>query len=122
MSRATTIQYRFLSAALAFLLWGAWAFYINGDYDFTTRTTSALTQGSASFIITLIMVSMVTLIYNALPDNALRLMLPAFITVLCTGSLLYLVHYLVGTPRIIHTIAPPLTVAFLFCIFTSFKL
>ncbi len=33
-----------------------------------------------------------------------------------------MVHHLVGTPRIVQTIAPALTVAFAFCLYTALKL
>lgn len=118
----TTKQFRLLSASLAFLLWGAWAYYVNDGYEFFIRATSAATQGIASFIITLVMVRIVSWIFNFMPENKLRLYLPAIITVLCTGSLLYGIHWGVGTPKIIPTIAPALTVAFLFCVYTTFKL
>lgn len=118
----TTKRFNLISAFLAFLLWGGWAFYVNGGFDGATRIISGMTQGVASFIITLIMVRVVGWIFNRLPDDGLRLLLPAIITVFCTGSVLYFVHTLVGTPKIIHTIVPALSVAFLFCVYTAFRL
>ncbi len=118
----TTHRYRYYSAILAFIIWGAWAFYVNGDAGFNTRLTSGLAQGTASLIITLVMVRAVTEIYNRLPDKPWRPLLPAVLTVCVTGSVLVLVHTLVGTPRILPTIAPALSVAFAFCIFTALKL
>ena len=118
----TTQRFRLLSASLAFVLWAAWAFYVNGGFDLAIRVISAVTQGVASFFITLIMVQMVTRVFQYLPNNRSRLFVPALITVLCTGSVLYVVHTLVGTPKIIHTISPALSVAFLFCVYTAFRL
>lgn len=122
MQPLTSRRYEFLSAIMAFIIWGGWAFYVNGGSRFETRLISGFAQGTASLIITLIMVRMVTEIFNRLPDNSLRLVLPAMITVCITGSGLTLVHALVGTPRIVTTIMPALSVAFVFCVFTALKL
>lgn len=122
MQLRTSRRYNLYSAALAFLLWGGWAFYINGDFGLITRSISGLAQGAASFIITLIMVRMVSWFFSRLPANPLRPVLPAVLTICCTGSALLLVHVLAGTPRIVSTIAPALGVAFIFCLFTAFKL
>ncbi len=111
-----------ISAFLAFMLWGGWAFLVNGAGGITIRLISGFTQGTASFIITLIMVRSITWLFHHLPDNLSRLVLPAVITVGCTGSCLAGVHYLVDTPRIVQTISPALTVAFIFCFYTTMKL
>ena len=118
----TSIGYRAVSAAVAFSIWGAWAFFINGKAGDTGRLISAAAQGSASFIITLIMVSAVTRIFNLLPISRARAVLPSIITVVCTGSCLTLMHFIVGTEEIARTISPALTVATLFCLHTTAKL
>jgi len=115
-------RYEKFSAIMAFIIWGGWAFYVNGDLGIEVRITSGLAQGTASLIITLIMVRAVAGIFYRLPNNPLRLVLPAVITVCITGSGLVLVHTFVGTPRIVPTIFPALTVAFIFCVYTALKL
>lgn len=122
MVTATSKRYELLSALAAFLIWGGWAFYINDGSGFGIRLTSGLTQGTASMTITMVMVRSVTGIYRQLPENILRLFLPAVVTVSIIGSGLAFIHYVVGTPRIISTISPALTVAFVFCIYTAYKL
>jgi hypothetical protein len=117
----TSHRYNLVSAILAFLLWGGWAFLVNGQYGLTTRLVSGVTQGVASFVITLIMVRAVIWLYHQMPRNVLRVLLPPTITVSCSGSCLAMVHYLVGTPRIVQTITPALTVAFAFCLYTALK-
>ena len=114
--------FKLISAFLAFFLWGGWAFYVNGDSGLGTRLISGMVQGSASFVITLVMVRTVSWLFHNLPVNPLRFILPSLITVSTTGSCLALVHYVAGTPKILHTICPALAVAFSFCIFTTFKL
>lgn len=122
MQSRTSWRYNISSAALAFMIWGGWAFYVNDGFGSTVRTISAITQGTASMLITLVMVRVVAWIFNRLPANGIRLVVPAVLTVAITGSALVLVHSLVGTPKIAHTVAPALTVAFLFCAYTAIKL
>lgn len=117
----TTKQYNILSASLAFFIWGGWSFYIN-DASMFFRVTSGLAQGVSSFIITLIMVKIVTWFYYRIYFKQLRFILPAIITVFCTGSVLIAIHYIIGTPYILKTVSPALSVAFIFCLYTSYKL
>ena len=114
-------KFNLTSSFLAFLIWGGWSFYIN-DASLYNRITSGLAQGLSSFIITLVMVKFVTRLYSRNYFPSIRLMLPAIITVSCTGSVLIIIHYLVGTPYIFKTVTPALSVAFIFCLYTSYKL
>lgn len=111
---------------MAFTLWGAWAFWVNsdaaGEGGWSSPLSSGLTQGGGSFIITLIMVRAVTWLFHHLPARSTRLVLPALITVAVTGSCLATAHTLVGTPHIVRTIAPAISVAFLFNVYTAVKL
>jgi len=118
----TSPLFNLLSAVLAFLLWGGWAFIVNGKLSSTAGYTAALTQGTASAVITLFMVRMVTWLYIILPETFFRMILPGFLTVCFTGGCLIGIHYLAGTPEIFYTVSPALTVAFLFNVFTTFKL
>lgn len=112
----TSSLFNLLSASFAFLLWGGWAYYINHN------VISGLAQGTASFVITLVMVRSVTWWYHHLPIGYGRLLLPSILTVSMTGTALACIHAYVGSAHIIKTIAPALTVAFLFCMYTTFKL
>ena len=111
---------------MAFALWGGWAYFVNHRAaDETGRSspvTSGLTQGIGSFVITLLMVRSVTWLYHRLPAKPARIVLPATATVAVTGSCLATAHALVGTPNIAQTIAPALSVAFAFNIYTAAKL
>ena len=118
----TSRLFNVLSALSAFLLWGGWAYYVNGSTDAAKGLISGLTQGTASFIITLVMVHLVTWFFNHLPGNFLQLPLAAFFTVSITGTCLVGIHRLVHTPHILYTIAPALSVAFAFCWYTAYKL
>jgi hypothetical protein len=118
----TSRLFNFLSALLAFTLWGGWAFYVNGSADFSKGIISGLTQGIASFLITLLMVRLVAWFFNHLPANFLQLPLAALLSVSVTGTYLVGIHLLVDTPEIVYTIAPALVVGFAFCWVTAYEI
>ena len=118
----TSKQFTLMSGILAFCLWGGWAYYINHQPETYIGLVSGITQGTASFIITLVMVNVVTFLFQRIKSRLLRPVLPAAITVSFTSVCLATIHTLMGTPNIPHTIIPPLTVAFLFCVFVGYKL
>ncbi len=118
----TSRHYRYLSALIAFLLWGGWAFYINNNATVHTGVISGLTQGTASFMITLFLVHSVTRLYHRFSHPIVKLLFPAIMTVSFTGSCLLFIHLVAKTPHIILTILPAITVAFSFCLFTTYKL
>lgn len=122
----TSWRFNLTSAALAFTLWGGWAYFVNTETAvegaWALPLISGLTQGTGSFVITLFMIRAVTWLYNHLPARSTRLVLPALITVAVTGSCIATAHVLVRTPNIVQTIAPGLTVAFVFSIYTAVKL
>jgi hypothetical protein len=116
------LAFKLLSALTAFVLWGGWAYYINGGNANPASLTAAGVQGSASFIITLLMVRSLAWLHGRVPSGALQAWLPSAITLSGTGSLLIAAHWLAGTPRILPTIAPALLVGGLFCLYTSHTL
>ncbi|MHC4995303.1 MAG: hypothetical protein ACYTGQ_09655 [Planctomycetota bacterium] len=125
----TSLRFNLISAALAFALWGGWAYYVNLSGDGIEEAgagasawVSALTQGTGSFLITLVMVRAVTWLYHRLAGAPLRLVWPAVLVVSVTGSCLATAHVLVGTVNIVKTISPALSVAFAFNVYTALKL
>lgn len=114
-----------LSALSAFMLWGGWAYLVNGGHSFRKGIVSGLVQGTASSLITLVMIRMVSFFRHRLQTSSrmsCSVILPAVCTVGLTGSCLAGLHYLIGTPYIFFTIAPALSVGFVFCLFTAFTL
>lgn len=118
-ARTTSRRFNLISAALGFVLWGGWAFHVNRAAD---PWVSGLTQGTCSFLITLVMVRAVAWLYHRLSTLPAGLVLPAVIVVSVTGSCLASAHAVVGTPNISKTIIPALSVAFIFNIYTAAKL
>lgn len=120
--KKTTKRFRFLSASIAFILWGGWAFFINQKNTIQAGVISGITQGTASFLITLFLVHAVTRLYHQFSHPFTKLLFPAIVTVSFTSSCLLYIHYLAQTPHILLTILPAITVAFSFCLFTAYKL
>jgi hypothetical protein len=120
--RTTSRLFNYLSATFALLIWGGWAYYINYSFGQWARVIAAITQGLASFFITLFLVRIVTFLYFQLPDNNSQLVVPAIVAVSGTSSLLVLFHLISGTQEILFTILPTSIVAFLFCLYTCVKI
>lgn len=121
----TTRRFNLISASLAFLLWSTWAYFVNRDASGTEGAppiVSGIVQGVGSFCFTLLMVQIVTWLYQRLRNNPLHMILPALITAAFTGTGLFIAHTLAGTANVARTIAPALIVAFGFNLFTTFKL
>jgi len=118
----TSKKYNYLSAFAAFFLWGSWAFFINNDGASHTGVISAMTQGSYSFIITLLMTRFLTFQFNRFSEGIFRIVLPPVITVCITGTILIYIHKMAGTPSILFTVSPALTVALFYSFYTVYKL
>jgi hypothetical protein len=97
------------------------AHYINQGVNNST-IFSAFAQGTASFVITIAMTRIVAWFFDLLPEAPITLIVPSILTICITGSGLFILHLSIQTPRIFHTISPPLTVAFIFCLFVTLKL
>ncbi len=115
----TSRRYNLFSATLAAVVWGGWSYVVNSAESTSAGVVSGLAQSIASFTLTLVVVQAVTWIYNAISHRLLQIIVPAIVMVTCVGTLLVAVHSLVGTPHIVFTIAPSLTVAFVFCLVTA---
>ena len=115
-------SYTLASAVLAFFLWGGWAYFVNERSIVSSGFAAGLTQGLASGLITLIMVRAISVLIRTLPVDGIAVILPAFIIVTITSTGLVLLHSLSGTPNILYTIAPVISVAFAFCVVTTLKL
>jgi hypothetical protein len=118
----TGIVYKLVSAVAAFLTWGGWAWCVNAGDGEGSRLLTAFAQGVSSFVITLVIVALVTRLYHYFQHPMARLWMSAIVTVTLTATLLVVVHLLVGTEQLLFTILPPSAVAFLFCLLTTFKL
>lgn len=113
---------KLLAASLAFVLWGGWALLANWQAGLRPALLAGLLQGAMSFLVTLLMASAIIWQARRLRRPAGRILVPPLVTVSVTGSLLYTLHTLSGTPGVWRTIVPPTTVAFIYCLLLSAQL
>jgi hypothetical protein len=121
----TSLAYRTTSVLLAFVIWGSWAYFVNSQSSAVRNASplvSALIHGFGSCMVTLIMMKSVTWLYQKFVGHPLRLILPAAITTLVTGSCMTSAHYFAGTADIPATIIPGIVVAFCFNVVTALNL
>lgn len=114
--------YNLFSAFSAFIVWGGWSYYINYQADPSMGLISGLAQGSSSFLVTFITVVAIAKIYYSLTSKFSKILLPAVIIVAILTIFMTIIHILVGTPQILYTITPSLSMTFVFCIATAYKL
>jgi hypothetical protein len=114
--------YNFSTAIQGFLLWGGWGFFINSKVSFMNGITSGLVQGVFSFIATLIVIGVLTKLFNFFDRALFKFIIPTLVMITALTFFSVVAHTLAGTPQILKTIAPNLTVSALFCAFTTYKL
>ena len=116
----TEKRYNFISEFLEFVLWSAWAFFIN--IDSKNVIISALSQGVASFIITFIMIKLLVYFYKMFPKGGWYFILPSLVTVGVTSSFVVLIHFMIHTKNIFYTVLPTVIIALLFALYTTKKI
>jgi len=94
-----------------FCFYGAWAFYVNMDYGSSMGITAAMTQGSYSFVVTLLLAVLVERLFVRFQNITFGAFWVGLIAITLLGVVSWAVNALVGTPKIIWTILPGLTVS-----------
>jgi len=115
-------RYKYTSAIQGFVIWGCWAFYVNSNVSFSAGIIAGFVQGLFSFFATLIVIHLLTKLYNFFETPLIKFIISPSIMIIGLTSILVLVHTLTQTPKIIATITPSLIVATLFISFTTYKL
>jgi len=115
-------HFQSISAAMAFVVWGGWAFYVNDSSTLYHRLITAIAQGTFSLIVTLLVLGGVTIIYQNMGQSCLRYFVPAIVMVLITGVIIISIHIVIGTPEIAVTVSPGLIMTFFYSILTAVKI
>lgn len=95
-----------VSGLLGFLAYGGWACYANYDYGLEVATKAAFTQGSYSFIVTLVMTLFMEALFRLIANPTLRFCVTFFGTCAVLYTTSWGVNALMGTPEIFMTILP----------------
>jgi hypothetical protein len=98
-----------------FLFYGAWAFLINFSHGWDSAITAAFTQGSYSFTITLVLALVIEFLFQRLSSTSITALWRNVWVFIAGFSLLLFtsvgINLLTGTPEIIWTVLPGLTVS-----------
>lgn len=95
--------WRSLFSALAgFIAFGAWAWFVNREYGPEVGVKAWWTQGSYSFVLTLIMTLIMEAVFKR-SKSVVKTAVPVCLGVYATS---WSVNWLAGTPDILQTIAP----------------
>jgi len=95
----------------AFFAMGAWALFVNLDHGADRAFLAAMTQGSASALITALMKRSLDAMFRALGASPWRRIAPWLATTAAAGSGLVAYHLATGTPNLLATISVPLSVS-----------
>ena len=95
-----------LAACCGFLGYGGWAYFANIGYGSGTALKAALTQGSYSFVVTLVLTLFMEFTYRLSEKPWLRFNLTFTLTCLLLYATSWGVNALAGTPKILLTILP----------------
>ena len=91
---------------LGFLGYGAWAYWVNSEFGSMMAMKAAFTQGTYSFVITLVLAVTIEWLYRCLQALPKGHWLVAFFACLVLYSTSWGVNALAGTPNILLTILP----------------
>jgi hypothetical protein len=109
-----------LSVFFAFIVWGGWAFWINlSGGDTAQAVRSGLTQGIYSGVMTLYMSYAVSFFCKKTQGRRLWWLWPTLVTVGPLSVLSVIAHILNHTPNVAKTVAVPLLVATLYCLWLT---
>ncbi|ODS23924.1 hypothetical protein AB835_06285 [Candidatus Endobugula sertula] len=96
---------------VGFLVYGCWALYINSSHGWMSAGKAAFTQGSYSFVVTLVLAVSVEWLFTrwlTVPLCSLWVFLVALTLLSFTSTGL---HILAGTPNVLWTILPGLSIS-----------
>ncbi len=108
-----------ISALVAGVIWGAWAYYVNIDSE--RVFISATAQFFSSAIVTVLM-SIIVLRTQAqfkAPFN--RVLMPAVVSSIFAILILVTFHSIAKTPKLLVTILAPAIVGFVYSLFYSYQ-
>lgn len=96
--------------SFAFLAMGGWAMFANSGHPMPRPLIAGVVQGGISACLTFFLKSAVEILAKRFRRFA-ALWAPPLIACLVSTAILVTLHYLSGTPEILHTITVPLVVS-----------
>ena len=109
-------------AALAVVVYGAWAFLANLGHGGAIALRAGLTQGASSGTTTLVIGAVIEGIHAALPPRPYRAALATGVSASLAALFHLSVHLIAGTPAIARTILPSVVIGYVFAAFYATRL
>lgn len=107
------------AASVFFIFWGV---YINWDFGTEAIIQVAATQGVISFVSTFLSSDALQRLYWTIKRFGLHGSINVLLGFFMINGLIFLAHFLAGTPRILPTMAPGLVVSVFFCSAYTYRL
>lgn len=111
-----------LPAIMGFVAYGAWAYFANDEFTTEVALKAAMTQGSYSFIITLILSVLIEYLYKRLNKINHHHWWVISISCLLLYSSSWFVNFIAETPNIVMTILPGAMMSTIFTVVYVFNL
>ena len=112
----------FFMALMASVFFISWGVYINWDFGMGAIIQVGATQGVISFVSTFLSSDALQRLYRTLKRFGLHGSITVPLGFLLINGMIFLAHYLAGTPRILPTMAPGLIVSVFFCSAYTYRL
>jgi hypothetical protein len=110
------------SAIAAALLYGAWAFVVNTGHGVPRALRAGLTQALLSFVQTLLMTLLMETLFRLPRRPWVGGVLAASGALVVASTVSVTVHVVAGTPELLQTVAPVLSLGALFFVLYSLNL
>jgi hypothetical protein len=99
-----------------FLFYGAWALFINFSHGWHDAITAGVTQGGYSFLMTLVLAIVVEWLFVRLAKVPLRSVWVFLVGAILLASTSFGINILTGTPEIVWTVLPGLSVSLVYTV------
>ncbi len=111
-----------LMVMAAACIYGSWAFFANLGHGGSAARWAALTQGASSGTTTLVIGTVIEVLYAALRPSRYRALLATGTSASLTALVHLGVNLAAGTPEIARTILPSVVIGYAFAAFYAYKL
>lgn len=107
------------AALLAFVAYGAWAYWVNRSHGNAQAWRALVAQGTSSFVTTFALATLVRFFQARVPREGIWRLAPSVLSTTVVACGLVIVHTLAATPALIATIAPSVAVGFCYAVYCS---
>lgn len=105
-SKARSFTRSFVSALVGFFVYGFWSYCVNSAHGESIATKAFYTQGSVSFIVTLVLTQFMEIVYFSIDRKWLAFILSSLGASVSVVVFSFSVNYLLATPEIFMSIFP----------------